>query len=182
MSIEKKNKPTADAEESVNDAVLREDEEKRPVEIISLDLSEEGEVPLELAAETTLQLLQDAQEENYAEEIARHTDDVAIQDSLEARQELNTGGDRLQERRAQHHAKSPTLSGGDIDAAWEDANVGEETAGGMAPTPDQDDVEEIGEAYGIKYADDGPLRTGEKLASRDEERWELDPKSAEEVS
>jgi hypothetical protein len=47
------------------------------------------------------------------------------------------------------------------------------------PTPDQDSVDDIGEAYGITYEDDEPLRTGEKLEKRDEERWELNPESVE---
>ena len=175
----KRNKPKPDAELK-NKEILQRDEKQKPVEIISLDMDEEGEEPLELEAEITLALLQDAQEENYGEEIARYTDDTLIQESLEERQQLNTGSDDLQERLAEHHAKSPTLSGGDIDAAWDDANVGEETVGGMAPTPDQDDVEEIGQAYGIECEDDEPLRTGDKLAQRDKERWELNPESAEE--
>ena len=153
---------------------------QKTVEIISLDIDEEGEEPLELSAETTLELLQDAQEENYEKELSRYTEDEDIEEALEERQALNNGRSELQERLTEHHATSPTLSGGDVDAAWEDANVGEETAGGMAPTPDQDDVDEIGEAYGIEYEDDEPLRTGEKLAKRDEERWELNPASAEE--
>ena len=153
---------------------------QKTVEIISLDIDEEGEEPLELSAETTLELLQDAQEENYEKELSRYTEDQDIEEALEERQLLNNGRSELQERLTEHHATSPTLSGGDVDAAWEDANVGEETAGGMAPTPDQDDVDEIGEAYGIEYEDDEPLRTGEKLAKRDEERWELNPASAEE--
>jgi hypothetical protein len=167
-------KPKAD-----RDGKLPPDNRARPVEIISLDVDEQGEEPLELSAETTLDLLHQAQEEAYEEEIGRHTHDDEIVDMLEDRQELNVGADELQERLAEHHSKSPELSGGDIDAAWDEANVGEETAGGMAPTPDQDMVEEIGEAYGISYADDEPLRTGDKLAERDEQRWELNPESVE---
>jgi len=180
MSKNKRNKPTPEAEPN-NEEVLQRDEKEKPVEIISLDLDEEGEEPLELDAETTLELLQDAQEDNYGEEIARYTDDTTIQQLLEARQKLNAGGDELQKRLTEHHATSPRLSGGDLDAAWDDANVGEETAGGMAPTPDQDDVDEIGEAYGIEYEDDEPLETGDRLGQRDEERWELNPESAEET-
>lgn len=179
MSNEK-NKQTPDAEVK-NEEVLQRDEKQKPVEIISLDIDEEGEEPLELEAETTLELLQDAQEENYGEEIARYTDDTTIQESLQARQDLNAGSDELQERLTEHHATSPSLSGGDLDAAWDDANVGEETAGGMAPTPDQDDVDEIGEAYGIEYEEGEPLETGDRLSQRDEKRWELNPESAEEI-
>lgn len=40
-------------------------------------------------------------------------------------------------------------------------------------------VEEIGEALGITYEDDEPLRTGDKLAERDKNRWELNPESVE---
>jgi hypothetical protein len=161
------------------DEILRRNAGKKPVEIISLDMGEEGEMPLELSAETTLDLLREAQQDKYSEEIGRYTDDQAIQESLDDQQERYTGHNELYERLTEHNATSPTLSGGDVDAAWDEANVGEETAGGMAPTPDQDMVEEIGEAYGIVYEDDEPLRTGDKLEERDEHRWELDPESVE---
>lgn len=78
-----------------------------------------------------------------------------------------------------HHSTSPTLSGGDIDAAWEDADVGEESVGGGNPTPDQSIVEELGEAMGLTYEDNEPLHTTEKIAARDQHRWELDPASSE---
>jgi len=159
------------------------DEEKQQItEVVSLDVSEEGEETVDLDAETTLDLLQDAQEENYSEEVARHTDNKAVQEALEERQNLNSGQDELVDQLQTHRAKSPDLSGGDVDAAWDEANVGEETVGGTAPTPDQDVVEEIGEAVGISYEDDEPLQTEEKLTQRDQERWELDPESAEETS
>jgi hypothetical protein len=86
----------------------------------------------------------------------------------------------LIEELEEHHATSPNLSAGDLDARWDEADVGDETAGGTAATPDQDMVEEFGEAYGISYEDDEPLHTEEKLAKRDQQRWELDPDSAEE--
>jgi stage V sporulation protein SpoVS len=79
-----------------------------------------------------------------------------------------------------YHAESPILSGGDLDAAWDQADVGDETVGGDSPTPDQDVVEELGEAVGLTYEDDEPLHSAEKLQERDAERWELDPASAEE--
>ncbi|MBK8903906.1 MAG: hypothetical protein IPM53_22180 [Anaerolineaceae bacterium] len=173
-------KKPADTEPKADrDGKLPPNNRTRPVEIISLDVDEEGEEPLELSAETTLDLLQEAREEEYEEEIARYTHDDDIVDTFEERQELNVGAAELYERLEEHHSKSPELSGGDIDAAWDDANVGEETVGGMAPTPDQDMVEEIGEAFGITYEDDEPLRTGDKLAERDDDRWELDPESVE---
>jgi hypothetical protein len=73
---------------------------------------------------------------------------------------------------------TPQLSGGDIDAAWEDADVGDETVGGTVATPDQDRVDELGRAVGLTYQDDEPLNVDQKLAQRDRQRWELNPASA----
>lgn len=86
---------------------------------------------------------------------------------------------------AQLHADRDTsvsadLSGGDVDARWDQGeSSGEETVAGSAPTPDQDIVDEIGEAIGVTYAEGEPLRVGRKEEERDEHRWELDPASAE---
>jgi hypothetical protein len=57
--------------------------------------------------------------------------------------------------------------------------MGEESVGGRNPTPDQDVVEELGKAVGLIYEDREPLHTTEKIAARDEHRWELDPASSE---
>ena len=80
---------------------------------------------------------------------------------------------RLDEQTSQ----TPVLSGGDLDAAWDRADVGEEGVGGSTPTPDQDVVDELGQAVGISYEDSEPLHTEDKLRERDRERWELDPRS-----
>ncbi len=85
----------------------------------------------------------------------------------------------LIEKLREHHSTSPALSGGDVDAAWEDADVGEESVGGGNPTPDQSVVEELGKAMGLNYEDGEPLHTTEKVEARDEHRWELDPASSE---
>ncbi len=54
--------------------------------------------------------------------------------------------------------------------------VGEETPGGTTPTPDQNDVDEIGRAYGLLEEDSGALRSaGEILERRDRHRDELIP-------
>lgn len=108
-----------------------------------------------------------------------NTDQEVVDDFAE-RQSFGSGTNELVEKLAQHNAESPILSGGDVDAAWDQADVGEETVGGMAPTPDQDVVEQLGEAVGLTYEDDEPLHTGEKLEERDRHRWELDPASATE--
>ena len=86
----------------------------------------------------------------------------------------------LAEKLLEYTNTSPTLSGGDVDAAWEDADdVGEEAVGGGNPTPDQDVVEEIGEAMGVTFQDNEPLDIVEKMEKRDRDRWELDPASAD---
>ncbi|MES4786474.1 MAG: hypothetical protein C4294_12335 [Nitrospiraceae bacterium] len=90
-----------------------------------------------------------------------------------------TGTKRLIEKLREHTAESPQLSADDIDASWEEADVGEEVVGGSNPTPDQDIVEEVGEAVGMTYQDTEPLRPSEKLEKRDTERWELNPASSE---
>ena len=101
------------------------------------------------------------------------------QEFEEAAQLGSTGQQPLIEKLLEHHATSPVLSGGDVDAAWEDADVGEESVGGGNPTPDQNVVEELGEAMGLNYEDGEPLHSEEKLESRDEHRWELNPASSE---
>ena len=97
----------------------------------------------------------------------------------EAAQLGSAGHQQLTDKLRKHHSTSPELSGGDIDAAWEDADVGEESVGGENPTPDQDIVEELGRAVGLNYEDNEALHTSEKIAARDQSRWELDPASSE---
>lgn len=124
----------------------------------------------------------DADTDEIREQIDDYTDDKEILDEFEERQGLaNAGRQKLKERLNEHNSMSPTLSGGDVDAAWEDSVVaGEESVGGTAPTPDQDLVDEIGEAAGITYRDDEPLDSDRKILDRDRNRWELDPASTEE--
>jgi len=92
---------------------------------------------------------------------------------------LASGRQLLKKELREHHATSPELSGGDIDAAWDRADVGEETVGGSSPTPDQDVVDQLGEAVGLTYEDNEPLDIERKVAKRDDRRWELDPASSE---
>ncbi len=68
---------------------------------------------------------------------------------------------------------SPELSGGDIDADWERAaSVGEEAVGGSVATPDQDVVDDLGDALGVPRAPDEPVRTSEEiLEQRDRRRF-----------
>ena len=80
---------------------------------------------------------------------------------------------------ASDRARETALAGGDVDAASDQPGGGDESVGGSTPTPDQDVVDELGRAAGVTYAADEPLRPEEKEAERDDDRWELDPASAE---
>jgi hypothetical protein len=91
-----------------------------------------------------------------------------------------TGRREMRDARLEHNETSPVLTGGDVDANWEDAySVGDEAPGGDNPTPDQDRVDDIGKALGVEYQDNEELRASDKIADRDRHRWELDPASSE---
>src|ERR1044072_1950606 len=94
-------------------------------------------------------------------------------------QRLASGGDMLKRELREHHSNTPDLSAGDIDADWRRADTGEETVGGSAPTPDQDIVDELGEAAGLTYDDNEPWHSTEKVEERDRPRWERHPASSE---
>lgn len=92
----------------------------------------------------------------------------------------NIGTRRLRDEEELYTSTSPELSGGDVDAAWEQADgVGEEAVGGTVATPDQDIVDELGAAVGLEMDDRAFLRTTEILDERDDRRFELDPSSSE---
>ena len=96
--------------------------------------------------------------------------------------QADVGARRMQQELNEYHSVSPVLTGGDVDADWQGAeDSGEETPGGHAATPDQDEVDEIGRAYGMEIPDNQELHThDELLGERDAHRWELDRRSAEE--
>ena len=70
----------------------------------------------------------------------------------------------------------PRLSGGDVDADWGAAeSTGEEAVGGSVATPDQDIVDEIGQALGVEQESDAEVTTSEEiLRRRDRFRWHLE--------
>ncbi len=91
-----------------------------------------------------------------------------------------SGRRKLQHSVAEHTETSPAMTGGDVDADWEDAYaVGDEAPGGDNPTPDQDRVDDIGKALGVEYEDNEELKASDKIAERDRHRWELDPASSD---
>jgi hypothetical protein len=94
-----------------------------------------------------------------------------------------SGRKHLQDTKEEHTETSPVMTGGDVDADWEDAySVGDEAPGGDNPTPDQDRVDDIGKALGVTYDDNEELKASEKIANRDKHRWELDPASSEDYT
>ena len=80
----------------------------------------------------------------------------------------------------EHSGMTPAITGGDLDADWENAYFsGDEAPGGDNLTPDQENVEEMGAALGLSYEDNEELKGSDKVIERDKHRWELDPASAD---
>jgi hypothetical protein len=89
-----------------------------------------------------------------------------------------TGREELLQHIKEHNETSPAITAGDVDADWQLAySSGDEAPGGDNPTPDQDVVDEIGEALGVNYEDGEELKGAAKIEDRDKHRWELDPAS-----
>jgi hypothetical protein len=79
-------------------------------------------------------------------------------------------------REAIPHEDDLILVGDPDDDSLANEYVGENLPGGSTPTPDQNEVDEIGRAYGVQDEDHGSLRTSsEVLALRDRRRVELRP-------
>jgi hypothetical protein len=83
---------------------------------------------------------------------------------------------KLAEEMAGHPETGPALSGGDVDADWQRAHdSGDEAVGGSVATPDQDVVDEIGQALGVAQEPAAEVRTSEEiLRDRDRLRWHLE--------
>lgn len=87
---------------------------------------------------------------------------------------VDDGSDRMA-------AGAPTTP--DPDALTEQAKVvGEEAVGGPAPTPEQDNVDDLAAAAGVPLAPDEPVAVKAELHDRDRQRWELNPDSAQRPS
>ncbi|WP_444980501.1 DUF6335 family protein [Microseira wollei] len=92
----------------------------------------------------------------------------------------NIGRRRLRDEMQQYTSTNPELTGGDIDAAWEQAEaVGDEAVGGTVATPDQDIVDDLGKAVGTEMHDKEDYYGFDKYETRDDRRWELDPASSD---
>lgn len=88
---------------------------------------------------------------------------------------------KLAEEIVGHRETSPALSGGDVDADWQRAAAsGDEAVGGSVATPDQDVVDEIGQALGVAQEPTAEVRTSEEiLQDRDRLRWHLEREAAD---
>ena len=75
--------------------------------------------------------------------------------------------------------RAQILAGGDPDAEWDHPDDGTAAVGGSTPTPDQDIVDDLGRAAGVTYETNEPIAPEDKVAARDEHRWEVDPASSE---
>ena len=83
-----------------------------------------------------------------------------------------SGRRQLSESKRQHNKRS-AVTAGDADADMESAYFsGDGAPGGDNTTPDQNDVDDIGQAIGVKYNDNEELRGGEEVVERDRHRWE----------
>jgi hypothetical protein len=91
-----------------------------------------------------------------------------------------TDGHQMFGRIHNYNEGSETLTGGDVDANYEQSDAdGDESVGGTAPTPDMDIVDNLGKAVGIEMDDTEFLHTNDILEQRDDERWEMEPRSSE---
>jgi len=94
--------------------------------------------------------------------------------------DISAGSAKLANRLKNDSLADPVVTGGDLDAQWEGAQFsGDESAVSSMSTPDQNVVEEIGQAMGVTYQDNEELKVGEKEHDRDKKRWELDPASSD---
>ncbi len=98
-----------------------------------------------------------------------------------ASEALRTGLSELPEEDEEIPGQDRVLRAGDPDVDPMDNEFsGENVPGGGHPSPDQNQVDDIGRIYGVTKTDDGELVLGADLINRrDEHRWELNPASRE---
>ena len=106
------------------------------------------------------------------EEVAHQESPTAV-----AAEALRTGIMPAHARRDEIPREDETMRVGDPDDdSLANEYVGDETPGGSSPTPDQNEVDDIGRAYGLQEEDSGALRSAaEVLERRDRKRTELQP-------
>jgi Family of unknown function (DUF6335) len=94
--------------------------------------------------------------------------------------DIQASSEKLAHRLKNDSLADPIISAGDLDAQWEGAQFsGDESAVSSMSTPENNVVDDIGQAMGVTYQDNEELKFGEKERSRDMKRWELDPASSD---
>jgi hypothetical protein len=94
--------------------------------------------------------------------------------------DVSAGAAKLNRRLQDDGLADTRITGGDVDAQFEGAQFsGDESAVSSMTTPEQNQVDDTGQAMGVTYQDNEELKFGEKERSRDIKRWELDPASSE---
>lgn len=131
----------------------------------------------------------EADDKTLPEEIAADIDtdrlsqeDTTIQvvNDLRGTEDRDTGKARIINDIREHGQEDSFVTGGDIDANLEQAEVvGEEAVGGTTPTPDQNNVDELAASVGTEVYDQEDRYATDELEQRDAQRWELEPKSSE---
>src|SRR5437667_2983895 len=94
--------------------------------------------------------------------------------------DVSAGSRKLAGRLRENTDTSPILSGGDIDARWDEADsAGDEAVAGSIATPEQNDTDDLGRGVGVTYSDAEELKVGEKEGEWGKQRWEVDPGAAD---
>jgi hypothetical protein len=94
--------------------------------------------------------------------------------------DVTAGAAKLNHRLQNDGLADTTITGGDVDAQFEGAQFsGDESAVSSMTTPEQNQVDDTGQAMGVTYQDNEELKFGEKERGRDIKRWELDPASSD---
>lgn len=113
-------------------------------------------------------------EANVSEEAIRPAkDDRGVSDR-------NTGIGEVIEANNRRQAAGNAPTAGDRETnAYQAKVVGEEAVGGTTPTPAQNNVDDLGADLGVELRDSEAVQMTAKLENRDDQRWLLDPDSAE---
>jgi len=118
---------------------------------------------------------------DWKEDEKRDRNRDGIDDNIEPPiPDVSAGSRKLADRLKNDPMADPSITGGDVDSQWEGAQFsGDESAVSSMPTPEQNDVDNLGRAMGVTYQDNEELKAGEKERERDKNRWELDPASSD---
>jgi len=141
---------------------------------------------LDLQTNDALDLIPDVDPEDLEEEDLGDLPQAVTESYGTGVQELPgyvAGGRTMRDRQREFNEADATLTGGDIDANYEQAAAdGDESVGGTVSTPDMDIVDELGAAVGLEMNERSFLRTNDMLEERDARRWELEPTSSEDYT